>query len=41
MTVAAHENQKGQVRVFAEYEQDFRERADVVVVGSGPCGSVG
>jgi choline dehydrogenase-like flavoprotein len=31
---------RGQVRVFAEYEQDFRDRADVVVVGSGPCGSV-
>ena len=40
MTVAANGHEKGQVRVFAEYEQDFRERADVVVVGSGPCGSV-
>ena len=40
MTVAANENEKGQIRVFAEYEQDFREQADVVVVGSGPCGSV-
>ncbi len=28
------------VRVFAEYDRSFEERADVVVVGSGPCGSV-
>jgi choline dehydrogenase-like flavoprotein len=30
----------GEVRVFAQYERDFREEADVVVVGSGPCGAV-
>ncbi len=31
---------RGDVRVFAEYERDFTEEADVVVVGSGPCGAV-
>ena len=31
---------EGQVRVFAEYDRDFHEEADVVVVGSGPCGAV-
>jgi choline dehydrogenase-like flavoprotein len=31
---------EGEVRVFAGYDGDFREEADVVVVGSGPCGSV-
>jgi choline dehydrogenase-like flavoprotein len=32
----------GSVRVFAEYEpeRDLRDEADVVVVGSGPCGAV-
>jgi choline dehydrogenase-like flavoprotein len=30
----------GEVRVFAEYDRDFTEEADVAVVGSGPCGSV-
>lgn len=30
----------GEVRVFADYEADVREDADVVVVGSGPCGAV-
>jgi choline dehydrogenase-like flavoprotein len=30
----------GEVRVFAEYDRDFSEEADVVVVGSGPAGSV-
>jgi choline dehydrogenase-like flavoprotein len=30
----------GDVRVFAEYERDFEEEADVVVVGSGPAGAV-
>jgi choline dehydrogenase-like flavoprotein len=30
----------GSVRVFADYERDFTEQADVVVVGSGPCGAV-
>jgi choline dehydrogenase-like flavoprotein len=30
----------GSVRVFAEYERDFHEQAEVVVVGSGPCGAV-
>jgi choline dehydrogenase-like flavoprotein len=28
------------VRVFAQYDGDFTEQADVVVVGSGPCGAV-
>jgi choline dehydrogenase-like flavoprotein len=31
---------QGEVRVFAEYDRDFVEEADVVVVGSGPAGSV-
>ena len=31
---------QGEVRVFAGYDRDFREEADVVVVGSGPCGAV-
>jgi choline dehydrogenase-like flavoprotein len=30
----------GQVRSFADYEGDFTEVADVVVVGSGPTGAV-
>lgn len=30
----------GFVRVFAQYEGDVRDDADVVVVGSGPCGAV-
>jgi choline dehydrogenase-like flavoprotein len=30
----------GEVRVFAQYDRDVREEADVVVVGSGPCGAV-
>ena len=30
----------GQVRAFADYEGDFTEVADVVVVGSGPTGAV-
>jgi choline dehydrogenase-like flavoprotein len=30
----------GFVRVHAEYEGDARDSADVVVVGSGPCGAV-
>ncbi len=30
----------GEVRVFAQYERGFTEEADVVVVGSGPCGAV-
>jgi choline dehydrogenase-like flavoprotein len=28
------------VRVFADYDHAFEEQADVVVVGSGPCGAV-
>jgi choline dehydrogenase-like flavoprotein len=28
------------VRVFAQYDGSFEEKADVVVVGSGPCGAV-
>ncbi len=31
---------RGEVRVFAQYERDFEDEADVVVVGSGPCGAV-
>jgi choline dehydrogenase-like flavoprotein len=30
----------GAVRVFAEYDADLFDQADVVVVGSGPCGAV-
>ena len=30
----------GEIRVFAQYGEDFREEADVVVVGSGPGGAV-
>jgi NADPH-dependent 2,4-dienoyl-CoA reductase/sulfur reductase-like enzyme len=30
----------GFVRVHAEYAADCRDEADVVVVGSGPCGAV-
>lgn len=30
----------GEVRVFAQYDRDFVEDADVVVVGSGPAGAV-
>jgi choline dehydrogenase-like flavoprotein len=28
------------VRVYAQYDRSFEEKADVVVVGSGPCGAV-
>ncbi len=31
---------RGRLRVFAQYDRDVRESADVVVVGSGPAGSV-
>ena len=31
---------RGEVRVFAQYDRDFAEETDVVVVGSGPCGAV-
>ena len=31
---------RGEVRVFAQYDRDFEEETDVVVVGSGPCGAV-
>jgi choline dehydrogenase-like flavoprotein len=31
---------EGEVRVFAQYDRDFTEEADVAVVGSGPCGAV-
>ena len=30
----------GEIRVFAQYDRDFSEEADVVVVGSGPGGAV-
>jgi choline dehydrogenase-like flavoprotein len=39
MSVAAPAGE-GEVRVFADYDRDFSEEADVVVVGSGPCGAV-
>ena len=32
--------ESGEVRVFAQYDRDFREQVDVVVVGSGPAGAV-
>jgi len=35
-----HAGFAGEVRVFAEYADDFREEADVAVVGSGPGGAV-
>ena len=38
--MTASEATKGQILVFAQYDHDFRDQADVVVVGSGPCGSV-
>ena len=38
--MSERENDAGQVRVFADYDGDFTEEADVVVVGSGPAGSV-
>ncbi|MCS5637804.1 MAG: GMC family oxidoreductase [Myxococcota bacterium] len=38
--MSERENEAGQVRVFADYDGDFNEEADVVVVGSGPAGSV-
>lgn len=31
---------EGEVRVFADYDGDFEEEAEVAVVGSGPTGSV-
>ena len=31
---------EGELRVFADYDRDFVEEADVVVVGSGPSGAV-
>lgn len=31
---------QGEVRVFAQYDRDFRDEADVVIVGSGPAGAV-
>ena len=31
---------RDRVRVFAQYDHAFEEKADVVVVGSGPCGAV-
>ena len=34
------ESDPGEIRVFADYDGDFNEEADVVVVGSGPAGSV-
>jgi len=33
-------SRRGGVCVFAEYERDLHEQAEVIVVGSGPCGAV-
>jgi choline dehydrogenase-like flavoprotein len=38
--VSAASPGSGEVRVFADYAGEVREQADVVVVGSGPCGAV-
>ena len=38
--VRAGEVRAGEVRVFAQYDRDWNDEADVVVVGSGPCGAV-
>jgi choline dehydrogenase-like flavoprotein len=38
--VSAASPATGEVRVFADYAGELREEADVVVVGSGPCGAV-
>ena len=38
--VRAGESRAGEVRVFAQYDRDWNDEADVVVVGSGPCGAV-
>ncbi len=40
MSVHHSTERGGSIRVFAEYDRDFHEEADVVVVGSGPCGAV-
>lgn len=40
MSAAAETLQAGEVRVFADYQRAFVEEADVLVVGSGPAGSV-
>ena len=40
MSEPVHASNVGEVRVFADYDQDFVEEADVLVVGSGPSGSV-
>ena len=41
MSAAAREPaHEGEVRVFADYDRDVVEEADVVVVGSGPSGAV-
>ncbi|MBW2388822.1 MAG: GMC family oxidoreductase N-terminal domain-containing protein, partial [Deltaproteobacteria bacterium] len=42
MTASAPAKRPGSegLKVFAQYDRDFEDEADVVVVGSGPCGSV-
>jgi choline dehydrogenase-like flavoprotein len=42
MSAATHDRPKSaeRLRVFAQYDKDFEEEADAVVVGSGPCGAV-
>ena len=40
MSVEHPTERGGSIRVFAEYDRDFHDEADVVVVGSGPCGAV-
>ena len=36
----SEDSTRGEVRVFAQYDRDFDEETDVVIVGSGPCGAV-
>ncbi|MDE0884558.1 MAG: GMC family oxidoreductase [Myxococcota bacterium] len=38
--MSSEASEDGEVRVFSDYTRDFEEDADVVVVGSGPSGSV-
>ena len=40
MSVPNLEQMRDRIRVWAQYEGDVHESADVVVVGSGPAGSV-
>ena len=42
MSIATHDRHPSAevLRVFAQYDRDFEEEADALVVGSGPCGAV-